>query len=143
MIWVDRQELHSPSGSAQRGSRHYPAPSQRVTVMTATGTASAAIACTPGLYWTRLVTPAGAAPVAVSPHTGHFFATAWYSVTLGGGGGAASSTCRFFTAIPGASAGAALQDPPAAGPQVTVSQGSADWRRVEDGSAGLLARLPP
>src|SRR5450755_2615476 len=28
---------HSPSGSAQRGSRHYPAPSQRVTVIAATG----------------------------------------------------------------------------------------------------------
>src|ERR1022692_920460 len=143
MIWVDRQELHSPSGSAQRGSRHYPAPSQRVTVMTATGTASAAIACTPGPDWTRLVTPAGAAPVAVSPHAGHFFATTWYSITLGGGGGAASNTCRFFTAITGASARSALQDPHAAGPQVTVSSGSGDWRRVEDGAPGCLPGFRP
>jgi hypothetical protein len=34
---MDRQERHSPSGSARRGSRHYPAPSQRVTVIAATG----------------------------------------------------------------------------------------------------------
>lgn len=51
---------------------------------------SAAIGYTPGSYRTTLVTPVGAAPVAVSPHAGHFSVTSWYSVTRGGGGGAAS-----------------------------------------------------
>ncbi len=87
--------------------------------------------------------PAGAAPVAVSPHAGHFFATTWHWITLGGGGGPASNTCRFFTAITGASARSAPQDPHAAGPQVTVSSGSGDWRRVEDGAPGCLPGFRP
>jgi len=83
----------------------------------------------------------GAARVAVSPHAGHFFATTWNSVTLRGGGGAASNTCRSFTAITGASESSAPQDPQAGGPEVTVSSGSGDWHKVEDGQPVAPSRV--
>src|ERR1022692_399275 len=105
--------------------------------------ASAVFACTPGPYWTRPVTPAGARPTVTSPQVPQARACTWYSVTTGGGGAGASNTCRFCTPTTSAPARSAPQQPHAAGAQITVSAGSADCFSVEDCAPGCLPGARP
>src|ERR1035441_2723914 len=92
--------------------------------------ARAARSCTPGPYWTRPVTSAGARPTVTAPQFPHALACTWYSITFGGGGGDASNTCRFCTAVTSASLRSAPQQP--------HTSRAADHRLA--GVSGLLQR---